>query len=733
MSGVRPTVSVLLPVKDGGPLLEEVLAAIVAQGPHELIVSDSGSTDGSAEVARRYGATVIDIPPGEFKHGPTRNLLAEHATGDVLAYLTQDATPIDGWLAAIAENFAADADLGVLFGPHLPRDTTSPMIARELSEYFATLLGPDGSARTYGPSDPIFLSNVDAAYRRECWDEIRFADVAYSEDQAFGRTIAAHARWKKRIDPAAAVLHAHDFPPREFFKRYFDEYRGIRETVDHVEPIGPRSLVRHLRDGLRADLRYVREAEIDGGATRWAWPIARHHALRHVGAGLGGRAARIPAPIERRLSLEGRTSDHRLRNETREQPSTPHHQPLELTTVDTVPAVAYAAIGAVDRDGPVPLTGDAVHRLEREALHLAFIIPPFRIGSGGHMSIFRLIEFLESQGHVCTIWVDDPLHPPGDAAAVMRRTIVDHFRPIKAPVFRGLGAWYGADVAVATAWTTVDPVLRLPKCAARTYLVHDDEREFFAASAERIFAENTFGHGLHAICSSPWLADLARERGATADLFDFGVEHDIYTPSGGRRIPNRIAFYARHETARRGVALGVLALEQVLQRRPETEVVSFGTHFPPKFTHPTKSIGVASPAELAELYSTSALGLCLSLTNYSLIPKEMLACGLPCVDLPHPSATSVFGEPGPVVFADQRPHAIADAVVALLDDDARRAALGDAGAQFVAGLTWELAGAQVEHGMRNALRVAAGLAPIPATGVIAPRVAQTTIPSTSAH
>jgi len=112
---------------------------------------------------------------------------------------------------------------------------------------------------------------------------------------------------------------------------------------------------------------------------------------------------------------------------------------------------------------------------------------------------------------------------------------------------------------------------------------------------------------------------------------------------------------------------------------------------------------------VSELYSTSAVGLCLSLTNYSLIPKEMLACGLPCVDLPHPSATSVFGEDGPVVFAETTPHAIADVVIGLLDDADRRARLGEAGAQFVADLTWELAGSQVEVGLRNALRLEAGL------------------------
>lgn len=704
-AGVRPTVSVLIPVKNGGALLDEALAAIVAQQPHELIITDSGSTDGSVEVARRHGATVIEIDPASFKHGPTRNLLAERATGDVLAFLTQDATPTDGWLDAIADEFAANPDLGALFGPHLPRETTSPMIARELTEYFATLLGEDGGPRTYGPTDPTFLSNVNSAYRRECWAEIRFDDLPYSEDQAFGRALAAHPRWIKRAVPAAAVLHAHDFPPHEFFKRYFDEYRGLMESVGHVEPFGLRALQRQVRNGLRADLRWVDEQQVPGGRAAWRWPIARHHALRHIGAGLGGRAHKIPPSIEARLSLEGRTSD---RGGQPELPSaaTLHRQALDIVDVEATSSVAYSDVGAVFRDGPVPLTGDAHLRADRDVLHIAVVIPPFRIGSGGHMSIFRLIEHLESLGHVCTIWVDDPLFGVPDPPAVMRHTIVEHFRPLKAAVFRGLDQWYGADVAVATGWQTVHPVLRLPGCASRAYLVHDYESEFYAASAEKLFAEDTYKHGLHAVCSSPWLADLASAHGSTTDLFEFGVDHEVYAPTGSPRAERMIAFYGRHETARRGVALGILALEEVLDRRPDVDVVQFGSHFPSKLTRPSRSLGIASPTELAELYSTATVGVCLSLTNYSLIPKEMLACGLPCIDFAHPSATSVFGHDGPVTFAEETPNGVADAIVALLDDADRRAAVATAGVDFVRDLTWEHAGEQVAAGLRRALQLA---------------------------
>ncbi len=94
--------------------------------------------------------------------------------------------------------------------------------------------------------DPAFLSNVNACYARGCWEEIRFREVPYSEDQAFGSDMLA-AGWTKVYQPGAAVLHAHDYGAIEFMRRYFDEYRGLRESTGHVEQfavVPPRARLR---------------------------------------------------------------------------------------------------------------------------------------------------------------------------------------------------------------------------------------------------------------------------------------------------------------------------------------------------------------------------------------------------------------------------------------------------------------------------------------------------------
>ena len=119
--------------------------------------------------------------------------------------------------------------------------------------------------------------------------------------------------------------------------------------------------------------------------------------------------------------------------------------------------------------------------------------------------------------------------------------------------------------------------------------------------------------------------------------------------------------------------------------------------------------GVASQAQLARLYSEAAVGLCLSMTNYSRVPQEMMACGLPCVDLAGYSSESVFGEDGPIELSAFSPTALADAIERLMDDEGLWERRSHAGIDFVAAHTWEAAARETEAGLREALRLREGV------------------------
>src|SRR5580704_16499668 len=135
------SVTVAIPVRNGGALLAGTLAALARQSvAHELLVCDSGSRDGSVALARSHGARVLEIAPERFSHGGTRNLLLGEACGEHVALLTQDAEPADEqWLERLLGGFELAGDVGIVYGPYRPRPDASAAVRIELTRWFASL------------------------------------------------------------------------------------------------------------------------------------------------------------------------------------------------------------------------------------------------------------------------------------------------------------------------------------------------------------------------------------------------------------------------------------------------------------------------------------------------------------------------------------------------------------------------------------------------------------------
>ncbi|HEV7804253.1 MAG TPA: glycosyltransferase family 4 protein [Solirubrobacteraceae bacterium] len=372
---------------------------------------------------------------------------------------------------------------------------------------------------------------------------------------------------------------------------------------------------------------------------------------------------------------------------------------------DPLAITAPASLLEHARHGTAPLADGATRAAQAPVLSVAVVVPAFRRGSGGHRAIADLVRGLEQRGHRCSLWIsDEERRHAGHAEADVAAQFAGCFGAIGGPVRLGFARWEPVDVAVATGWQTVARVLLLEGAKARAYVVLDHEPEFYATSAEREWAAWTYRQGLHVIAASAWLAGLVRERyGAGAQAFEFGIDHETYRPLELPRRDDRVLFYARAVTARRAVPLGLLALAELHRRRPGVAIALFGESRPLRPGFPAQDLGVLAPQALARAYAQATVGVVLSMTNASLIGPEMLACGLPVVELDAAAMRAGFGSDGPMLLAPFDPLALADAIELLLDDRQQRARRVAQGLALAAGRTWSAAAATVETGLREAL------------------------------
>ena len=365
-----------------------------------------------------------------------------------------------------------------------------------------------------------------------------------------------------------------------------------------------------------------------------------------------------------------------------------------------------ASLLELARSGPAPLVPGSP---SGAAMHVAAVIPSFRRGSGGHATIVHMLEGLRARGHEVSVWLEDcDGRHAAESASTTTRAFAEFFGARQIELRKGFSDWRGADVLVATGWQTVARVLLLDGASARAYLVQDHEPDFYGASAEAEWARASYRQGLHCIAASEWLAALLRERyGASATHFDLAVDHSLYRPDAAGD-PNsvageRVAFYARALTPRRAVPLGLAALAELHRRRPRVEIVLYGEDRPLAAPFPHRNCGLLDGAGLARLYHEATVGMVLSLTNPSLVTLEMMACGLPCVEVAVESTLACFGVDGPPALAAPQPLALCDTIEQLLEDPALRQRTALAGMKLMAARTWEVAAAQFEHGLRMAL------------------------------
>lgn len=275
-------VSVVIPTLNGGDLLVQVVERVLEQKtpwPFDLLIIDSGSSDGSLELLRTKNVRIHAIPKAEFSHGGTRNLGVELTAGEYVAFLTQDALPVDAfWLFNLVSVLEHEPKAAGAFGKHLAYPEASPFVKRDLAAHFDHLakqpiyLDKNTDAERFATGEAAwrqilhFYSDNNSCLRRSVWTQIPYPAIDYGEDQVWADLIIK-AGYKKAYALNALVYHSHNYNEQETFERSQIEANFFYKQFGYVLLAGNAAYTKTLsslnkQDAWYADLNAIESDQL---------------------------------------------------------------------------------------------------------------------------------------------------------------------------------------------------------------------------------------------------------------------------------------------------------------------------------------------------------------------------------------------------------------------------------------------------------------------------------------
>jgi len=187
----------------------------------EILLVDSGSTDGTASISESFGARVVRIPSSEFTFGRSLNLGIQEATGELIVIASAHVYPVyPDWLESLLRRFE-DKNVALTYGKQRGPDSAKFSEQQIYQHWY-----PDISQWHQATA---FCNNANAAIRKNLWQLNPYDETLTGlEDLAWGK-------WAKEQGYAIAyvaeaeIIHVHNETPKGIFNRYRREAMAFKK------------------------------------------------------------------------------------------------------------------------------------------------------------------------------------------------------------------------------------------------------------------------------------------------------------------------------------------------------------------------------------------------------------------------------------------------------------------------------------------------------------------------
>ncbi len=239
------TLSVIINTKDSPPFFREIIEKYSKQigfKEVEIIIVDSGSIDNTLEIAREFGCKIVEIKPEEFRHGRSRNIGIEVASGDFIVNTVSDAVPATLDLTyKVARKLEGEGAAAVSVR-QIPRFDADLFAVWSIWQHYKYIFGElnqdiwiEGvenfnslekqERRKLSIIDDVFVMHDAKKIKKVMYDN----DIKYAEDLLLSINYI-NKGYKIGILQSEAVIHSHSRPEEYFFKRYFVDANVINDV-----------------------------------------------------------------------------------------------------------------------------------------------------------------------------------------------------------------------------------------------------------------------------------------------------------------------------------------------------------------------------------------------------------------------------------------------------------------------------------------------------------------------
>jgi glycosyltransferase involved in cell wall biosynthesis len=311
---------------------------------------------------------------------------------------------------------------------------------------------------------------------------------------------------------------------------------------------------------------------------------------------------------------------------------------------------------------------------------IAWFIPYPTEGSGGHRTIFQNIQALVNRGYECHAYIEDI--GAGDTPGNMKQTIDKYFGTIDTIVHMGFQPKEQYDLIFATAWYTAKFVRDVDQNCKKAYFIQDFEAYFNPMGDGYLLADNSYRYGLMPVTIGKWLSNkMINEFNTPSNYFEFCADNKVYRKLNTPK-EKAICFIYQPEKPRRCNVIGIEALGIVKHLMPDVKIYLYGSKQKTNVWFDHINLELINIEQCNQLYNKCMAGLCISSSNPSRIPFEMMASGLPVVDIYKENNLYDLPDNG-VLLADQTPESLAEALINIITNREKQQEMSSHGVKFM--------------------------------------------------